>query len=118
MLLQNATPTGPWIHAANVAIRRTLCSKKLLKRSAKTYLKKVVECVELFQIELTIAKRELQDMKAVVEARKQHRTGKRLLIKDKIVVTTQGLPDGIRAADAETGAKQSKKPTKRIRAKA
>ncbi len=94
-----------------------LSSKKPLKSSAKKYLKKVVDCVELLQTQHTIAQKEIQQLKELVEGRKRQQAGKRLVLKDKILVTTQELVDQIRAAEATTAAKKRKKPMKKIRLK-
>jgi hypothetical protein len=116
-LLRNASPTGPYRRVANAAVRRMLSSKKPLKSSAKKYLKKVVDCVELLQTQLLIAQKDLQELKELVEARKWQRAGKRLVLKDKILVTTQELVDQVRAAEETTKTKKSKKPMKKIRLK-
>jgi hypothetical protein len=94
-----------------------LLSKRPLKRSAKKYLKKVLDYVERLRAELTIAKNELQQLKAVVEGRKRKQTRKRLVIKDKMLVTNKELVERIRAAEAETAARKNKRRTKRIRLK-
>jgi hypothetical protein len=94
-----------------------LASKKPLKHSAKRYLTKVVDCVERLQTELTIASKELEQLRAVVEGRRRQRTGKRLVIKDQILLTTRKLVERLKAAEAETQAKKGKRKQKRIRLK-
>jgi hypothetical protein len=94
-----------------------LLSKKPLKSSAKKYLKKVVDYVELLQKQLTIAQKELQQLKELVEGKTRQRAGKRLVIKVKILVTTSELVDQVRTAEATTALKKSKKPLKKIRLK-
>jgi hypothetical protein len=56
-LLRNASPTGQFRQVVNAAVRRMLLSEKGLKRSAKKCLRKVVDCVELLQTQLTIAQK-------------------------------------------------------------
>ncbi len=117
LLFHNVSPTSPYRRVANAAVRRMLLSKKPLKSSAKKYLKKVVDYVELLQKQLTIAQKELQQLKELVEGKTRQRAGKRLVIKVKILVTTSELVDQVRTAEATTALKKSKKPLKKIRLK-
>jgi hypothetical protein len=57
---------------------------------------------------------QLQEVKTVLEGRKRQRSGKRLVIKDKVVVTTQDVVDRIQAVEAEAATKKGKKQTKKI----
>jgi hypothetical protein len=52
-----------------------------------------------------------------VEGRKRQLAGKRLVLKDIILVTTQELGDQVRVAKATTAMKKSKKMMKKIRLK-
>ncbi len=88
-----------------------------MKRSAKIYLQKVVDAVETLQTQLTIARNEIHQLKGIVEGKKKERCGKRMIIKDKFLLTTQEILDRVLAAEAEKTARKNKRRKKRIRLK-
>jgi hypothetical protein len=71
----------------------------------------------MLQAQLTIARNEIQQLKSVVEGRKAERGGKRLVIKNKFLLTTQKILDRMLATEAEKTAKKNKRRKKGIRLK-
>jgi hypothetical protein len=64
-----------------------------------------------------IAQKEIRQLKELVEGRKRQQAGRRLVLKDKILLTMPELVDQIQAVEATAAAKKSKKPTKKIQLK-
>lgn len=95
------------LHETNQQLKRILSSqnKKELESPVKRYIFNLAEVSELMKAQLVITEKESQDKEKVLEARKRQRTGKRTVIKDKVLVTTKELLDGVEKAEVATEAK-------------
>ncbi len=59
-------------------------------------------------MELMLAGKESHDQKLVLEGRRRQKKGKRLVIKDKVMITVEELHQGLLEAEAETEAKKTR----------
>ncbi|KAL8908187.1 MAG: hypothetical protein Q9171_005540 [Xanthocarpia ochracea] len=97
LMLTQATPQGFQLYKTNAALRRMLASPDVSER---------------MEAQLAIAEKEAKEREVLLQARKRQRTGKRLVIKDQIILSTMEIMDGVKAAEAETQAKKKKKGKK------
>ena len=65
--------------------------------------------------EVTILKKELDEIKAVHSKRKERASGKRLILKGKVVISTEELVKQLEKADKVTKPRKNKKPGKKKR---
>jgi hypothetical protein len=72
------------------------------------YLQKVLDHAEQLQTELTLVKKENNDQKVVLERRRCRGKGKRLVIKDKVLITTEEIQKGLQEAEAETATRKKR----------
>ncbi|KAI9788665.1 MAG: hypothetical protein M1816_006716, partial [Peltula sp. TS41687] len=99
------------LHETNQRLKRILSSrhKKELESPVKRYIFNLAEVSELMKAQLVITEKESQDKEEILKARKRQCTGKRAVIKDKVLVTTKELLDGVKEAEAATKAKRTGK---------
>ncbi|KAL8919104.1 MAG: hypothetical protein Q9172_005134 [Xanthocarpia lactea] len=107
-----ATPQGLQLYKTNAALRRMLASGRGLTSPAKRYISKLADVSERIEAQLAIAEKEAKEREVLLQARKRQRTGKKLVIKDPIILSTKEIRDGVKAAEAETEAKKTKKGKK------
>ncbi len=108
LFLSQASPRGPHLRKANAALRRALSTRQPLTSPVKQYVGRLVDASERLEAQLAISEKETKDCRTVFDARRRQKSGKRLVIKDKIVVTTKEIWDGVKAAEEETAAKKTK----------
>ncbi len=108
LMLAESSPRGPQLHKTNAALRRMLASHRGLTSPAKRYVSKLADVSERMEARLTIVEKEAKEKGVLLAARKRQQTGKRLVIKDQIILSTKEIRDGVKAAEAETAAKKKK----------
>jgi hypothetical protein len=65
--LSDVSPSGPRMHGTNALVKRMLASRQPLPTPAKMYLGKVLDHSERLSTELTLARKESNDQKVVLE---------------------------------------------------
>ncbi|KAI9883895.1 MAG: hypothetical protein M1823_004335 [Watsoniomyces obsoletus] len=108
LFLSDPAPSGLELRKANAALRRALSSRRPLTSPVKRYVSRLADASEHLEAQLAISEKTTKDCQTVFDARRRQKSGKRLVIKDKIVVTTKEIREGVRAAEEETAAKKKK----------
>jgi len=72
---------------------------------------------ERLQTEVTILQRELKEVKEIHAKRKERACGKRLILKGKVIVSTEEVRNALEEAEKATTAKKAKKGKGRKRRK-
>jgi hypothetical protein len=88
-MLLNASPTGPRFREAVAIVKRQMAFRAPLKPAVQVFLGCLMDRTEMLYAELTIAKKEKEEMRVVLEGRKNKKKGKRLVIKNAFILLTQ-----------------------------
>jgi hypothetical protein len=105
------------LHSTNTALNDLVHKKQPLHTSARKFIPRLASTIEWLLAENTILKLELKQSKDVLEARKARESGKQLVLKRKIVVSTDEILKAIEEAEATTRNKQQRtcRPQGRLR---
>ena len=100
----------PHLHKANAVLKRALSSrhKKELESPEKKYIFNVLELAEVMEAKLVITEQESKAKTEIFNRRKKACSGKRAVIKGKVLVTTAELRDKVKEVEAATQAKKAK----------
>ena len=93
------------LHAATTVLNDLVRTKQALHTPARKFIPRLASTTERLLAENAILKLELQQTKAVLGSRKVRASGKRLVLKGKIVISTDEILKAIEEAEAATQAK-------------
>ena len=90
-------------------MKKKLDADNNLSSLTQEYIKLLGDTTETFQAQVAILEKENEDWRSLLCKRIACTMGKRVVVKDKILLTTKEIRDRIQAAEAETQAKKQKK---------
>jgi len=90
------------LHSANAALKDLLFVKESLQSPACKYVPHLASMAEWLLAENIILKLELKNVKALLNDRKTQKTGKRLILKGRIVISTNEVLKLFEEAEAIT----------------
>jgi hypothetical protein len=96
------------LHSATTALNDLVHTKQPLHTPARKFIPRLASTTEWLLAENTILKLELKQSKDILGARKARQGGKRLVLKGKIVVSTEEILKLIEEAEAATQNKRKK----------
>jgi hypothetical protein len=114
-LLDSSPPEATTLRLSNAVLRVAVASMEPLTESARRYISRLTETSEQLEAENTILRKEKDDKNTVLQKRQTVKTGKRLILKGVVLVSTDTIRDKIIAAEAETLARGKKKGGKAVK---
>src|SRR5436190_6486566 len=102
------------LHSTNVALNDYWATQKPVNTPIRRYIKSLTRTSEVFSAEVAMLTHECNTVKDVLQARKQHKTGKRLLLDGQISLSQPELCQAIIDID---NARQKKRAKKTIKSK-
>src|SRR4030095_5484471 len=95
----SSSPDAIALRSANIALKDLITNRnKPLDTPARKYVSKLANTAEQFQAQNALLKRELSDVKRVVSARAERKSGKRVAIEGRYLISTQEVYEQV--ADA------------------
>src|SRR5436190_22252534 len=110
ILIKDSSINVNTLHSANRALKDLLFIKEPLQSPARKYIPRLPSTAEWLLAENVILKLELKNIKTLLNDRKTRKTGKRLILKGRIVISTNEVLTLFEEAEAAT---QNKKKTGR-----
>ena len=96
------------LHSATTALNDLVCTNQPLHTPARKFIPRLASTAEWLLAENVILKLKLKQSKAMLGARKAREGGKRLVLKGKIIVSTDEILKAIEEAETATKNKQKK----------
>jgi len=81
----------------------------------KTHMRRLSGISERLQTEVVILKKQLKEVKEVHAKRKERASGKRFILKDKSIISTEEVYAALKEAENKMGAKKPKKEKRKIK---
>ena len=91
LLLSDAPLEGVQLHKIKVALKRVLSTQQPLTSPVKRYVECLANTSEHLSAQLAIAQKESRDWECDLEGQKQQKSGKRLVIKGQVLLTTKEI---------------------------
>ena len=108
-LLDSSPPDGTTLRFSNTALCIAVNSLQALTETACRYISRLTETSERLEAKNAILCKEKADKDTVLQKRKAVKTGKRLVLKGVVLVSTSEFRDKVKAAEAESAAKAKSK---------
>ncbi|KFY94645.1 hypothetical protein V500_03121, partial [Pseudogymnoascus sp. VKM F-4518 (FW-2643)] len=105
-LLDSSPPNGTELCESNVLLNSVLAQAQNLPLPAKRYVDRVTCIAETQNTELTILRKELQEKNQLLQARKTHTKGKRVMLEGIFVYRTQEVLEIAQKAEIKSATKQ------------
>jgi hypothetical protein len=106
----SSPPDPSTLHSKNKAFLSSLASTNV-EIQFKTHMRRLSGISERLQTEVTILQKELKEVKEIHAKRKERASGKRLILKGKVVVSTEEVYKALEEAEKATASKKAKKGT-------
>jgi hypothetical protein len=107
--ITSSPPDSTSLHTANIALNQLVATRKPLHTPARKYVNRLTNTAERQHAEISILRRERDELRQVLSARKERLSGKRLILKGKSVVTSWEIQMAIAAKEKETVDRKKKK---------
>jgi hypothetical protein len=107
--ITSSPPDSTSLHTANIALNQLVATRKPLHTPARKYVNRLANTAERQHAEISILRRERDELRQVLSARKERLSGKRLILKGKSVVTSWEIQMAIAAKEKETVDRKKKK---------
>ena len=108
ILIEDSSINANTLHSANIALKNLLFIKEPLQSPARKYIPRLTSTAEWLLAENVILKLELKNVKTLLNDRKARKTGKRLILKGRIVISTNEVLGLFEDAEAVTQNKKKK----------
>ena len=105
--LSSSPPDPSTLKSKNRAFLDTLASSNV-ETEYKTHMRRLSGISERLQTEVMILQKELKEVKEIHAKRKERAAGKRLILKGKVVVSTEEVYKALEEAEKVTAAKKAK----------
>ena len=110
-----SSPESMIVRSANIEVRRLVAQRGvILPTPARKYIHKLTTEAEKHEAEATIYKREYNDTKAVLGARKEGKSGKRVAIAGHTIISTEDIFQKVTDAERNTKLKKRSKAGKAV----
>ena len=113
-LLKRSPPDSTELRQANDLLRSELRKKTALLSPARRYNERALTLGEMALSDNIILRKRLVDAEALLSARKQRKTGKRVSLRDKFVFSTQEVLDIAKEAELQAGNKKVRRPRHKV----
>jgi hypothetical protein len=114
--ISSSPPEPLMLRSKNQAFLGSLASTNI-ETEYKIHMRRLSGISERLQAEVTILQKELKEVKEIHAKRKERASGKRLILKGKVVVSTEDVHNALEEAEKATAAKKAKKGAGRKRRK-
>ena len=101
-------PDPSILHSKNKVFLDSLTSNNI-EPQFKTHIRRLSAISERLQTVVTILQKELKEVKEIDARWKERASGKRLILKDKVVVSTEEVHQALAEAEKATAVKKAKK---------
>lgn len=112
-LLTSSPPDAETLRSTNDALNQLIKTKSSLKSPARNYVHRLLKTTERLRASLSIKTRECEELKKTNRIRKEHKKGKRLSLKDQLVLTSAEIIDVVRAIEHEEEDRKGKKRSRK-----
>ena len=106
----SSPPDGETIRRVSLALRHETATPKVLDTPIRQLIPRLANATEQLYAENTILKTRLKAATDVLSARKEAKKGKRIALKDQLLLTTEEIHKAVVALDEEAKNRQKKKP--------
>jgi DDE superfamily endonuclease/Tc5 transposase DNA-binding domain len=107
-LLTSSPPDMTAVHAANKSLNQ-MVDKSNLNTPAKRYVHRLSHRFENLHAQHSISQQEVRNCKRVLSARKERTSGKRVILKNTIIASTEEIFQNIDEAERKTKARKKKR---------
>src|SRR5947207_15700013 len=87
ILIEDSSINANILHSANTALKDLLFIKESLQSLMRKYISQLTSIIERLLAENVILKLELKNVKILLNDRKTRKTGKRLILKGRIIIS-------------------------------
>ena len=105
----SSPPDADTLHTATVALNRLVTTRAPLDTPARKFVNRLTQTAERQQAEISILRRERDNIRQILSSRKERLSGKRLILKGKSVVTSVEIQTAIAAKEKETKERKNRK---------
>ena len=112
-LLTSSPPDATVLQSANTALKELLTTMNGLNTPARKYVPRLADTTERLRATVSILQHENKELKEVLGARVERKSGKRLALKGVNLVTTEEIHKRLAEAEKATEEKKRKKSSKR-----
>ena len=109
LLHADSPPKAMQLQQANKAVLKAVDKSKDLKSPTKRFIQASLETNERLMMQLAISRKGNKDREKLLQQRQEKNTGKRCVLKDQILLTTQAIRDEVLAAEEESKTRKNKK---------
>jgi hypothetical protein len=100
--ITSSPPDSTSLHSVNIALNQLVATRKPFHTPIHKYINHLANTAERQHAEISILRRERDELRQVLSARKERLSGKRLILKGKSVVTSWEIQMAIAAKEKET----------------
>jgi hypothetical protein len=112
LYLSSSPPDAITLHETNTALKQIIAESDL-NSPVRNSLRRALGFSEQLHAANSILKHENKELRELIRTRKEHESGKRVILKGKFIVSTEEVYAKLAEAEALTEAKQSKKKGKK-----
>ena len=87
----SSPPNATVLRSANTTLNQIIATQETLQSPVRKYIRRLTNAAEQFQAELSISRKQCQDLQQVVTARKKRKSGKRVVLEGEIVLSKPEL---------------------------
>lgn len=107
-LVSNSSSDADQLRSTNLALNQSLEAERLMKTPQLKYIGRLGKTTERLLAQKAILLRENKELKAVISARRERQKGKRIALKDQLLLTTDEILKAVVAIEEE-GRKRKRK---------
>jgi hypothetical protein len=115
-LVNSSPPDAALLHSTNIALNDLISSQTPLKTPERCFIPCLAKTAERLLAEMYILQRENEDLRKVLSTRREQTTGRRIALKDQLVLTTEVLHNAVAAIEEEQEKRKQKRGSKKRKA--
>lgn len=112
-LLDSSPPDGTEMRSANQIFKSALQEIPEVPSPVRRYGERLTRAYETTHSDMVTMRKELRQQRDLLNARKKHKTGKRIALEGRFVFTTEEVLKVVKEAEAVTAVKSSRKQPKK-----
>src|ERR1700721_1964130 len=112
-LVTSSPPDAEMLRSTNIALKEVISTKLLLQSPVRNYVLRLSHGFERLRADFSILKRKQKDQETLLGVRRNIKKGKRLALKDQLLLTTAELQNAVAAIENEAKSGGEKKKSRK-----
>ena len=113
-LLFSSPPDGTELRNSNEVLKEALLAQEVINTPTRKYISRLIEVSEVLNTQNTVLRKEIAEKEDVLQRRRTHKNGKRVVLADEIVMSTEKIRSAVAKVEEEARQKKiARKPHKR-----